>query len=121
HEISISFAQDLGLVNGLVLGLSKESKQEALLELLISEAIKTSEIEGEYMSREDVMSSIKNNLGLQKYTPVKDKKASGIAKLITEVNQHIDQKLTVETLCYWHKILLKHNNKINAGVWRAGV
>lgn len=121
HEISISFAQELGLVNGLVLGLNEESKQEALLELLISEAIKTSEIEGEYMSREDIMSSIKNNLGLQKHIPVKDKKASGIAKLMTEVTQPIDQKLTVETLCYWHKTLLEHNSKINAGVWRTGL
>src|SRR5690606_28723293 len=121
HEISISFAQELGLVNGLVLGLNEESKQEALLELLISEAIKTSEIEGEYMSSEDVMSSIKNNLGLQKYIPVKDKRASGIAKLMTEVNQHIDKGLTIEILWHWHKILLEHNNKINAGVWRAGM
>ena len=121
QEISISFAQEFGLVNGLVLGLNEESKQEALLELLISEAIKTSEIEGEYLSREDVMSSIKNNLGLQNSMPVKDKKASGIAKLMTEVNQHKDQKLTIEILCYWHKILLEHNSKINAGFWRAGV
>jgi len=67
------------------------------------------------------MSSIKNNLGLQNSIPVKDKKASGIAKLMTEVNQHKDQKLTIEILCYWHKILLEHNSKINAGVWRAGV
>jgi Fic family protein len=120
QEISISFAQELGLVNGLVLGLNEELKQEALLELLISEALKTSEIEGEYMSREDVMSSIKNNLGLQKYIPVKDQRASGIAKLMTEVNQGIGQDLTIELLCYWHKLLLEHNSKINAGVWRIG-
>lgn len=118
QEISISFAQEIGLVNGLVLGLNEELKQEALLELLISEAIKTSEIEGEYISREDVMSSIKNNLGLQEYIPVKDKKVSGIAKLMTEINQSIDQELTVDILCYWHKLLLEYNSKINVGVWR---
>lgn len=120
QEISISFAQEIGLVNGLVLGLNEELKQEALLELLISEAIKTSEIEGEYMSREDVMSSIKNNLGLQKYVSVKDKRASGIANLMIEVNQSIDQGLTIEMLYYWHKLLLEYNSKINAGVCRKG-
>lgn len=120
QEIAISFAQEIGLVNGLVLGLNEALKQEALLELLISEAIKTSEIEGEYMSREDVMSSIKNNLGLQSYIPVKDKRVSGIAKLMTEVSESIDQDLTVELLCYWHKLLLEHNSKINSGVWRTG-
>lgn len=120
HEISISFAQEVGLVNGLVLGLNEELKQEALLELLISEAIKTSEIEGEYMSREDLMSSIKNNLGLQEYIPVKDKRVLGIAKLMTEINQCIDQELTVDILCYWHKLLLEHNSKINVAAWRRG-
>lgn len=118
QEISISFAQEVGLVNGLILGLNEDLKQEALLELLILEAIKTSEIEGEYMSREDVMSSIKKNLGLQEYIPIKDKRASGIAKLMTEIHQSIDQELTVDTLCYWHKLLLGYNSKINAGLWR---
>ena len=120
QEISISFAQEIGLVNGLILGLNEDLKQEALLELLISEAIKTSEIEGEYMSREDVMSSIKNHLGLQKHVPVKDKRASGIAKLLTEVNQSIDQDLTLDVLYYWHRLLLEYNSKINVGVWRTG-
>lgn len=120
QEIAISFAQEMGVVNGLVLGLSEEFKQEALLELLISEVMKTSEIEGEYMSREDVMSSIKNNLGLQKYIPVKDKRVSGIAQLMTQLNQHIDQDLTIELLYHWHKLLLEYNTKINAGVWRTG-
>ena len=60
-----------------------------MLEILTSEAIKTSEIEGEYMSRENVMSSIKNNLGIKTAIVVKDKRASGIAKLMLEVNQDI--------------------------------
>ena len=34
-----------------------------LVEVMVNEAIKTSEIEGEYLSRQDVMSSIKRNLG----------------------------------------------------------
>ena len=51
YAIATSLAQEIGLVNGLVLGLNEEIKQETLLELLISEAMKTSEIEGEYMSR----------------------------------------------------------------------
>ena len=120
YVIATSLAQEIGLVNGLILGLDEGVKQETLLELLISEAMKTSEIEGEYMSREDVMSSIKNNLGLQKHIPVKDKRASGIADLMIQVNQSIDQNLTIGILCHWHKILLAHNSKINTGSWRSG-
>ena len=120
QEISISFAREMGLANGLLLGLNQELKQEALLELLISEAIKTSEIEGEFMSREDVMSSIKNNLGLQPYIPTKDKRISGIANLMTEINKNIHQLLTIDIICHWHKLLLEYNNKINTGIWRTG-
>lgn len=36
---------------------------ETSIELMVVEAIKTSAIEGELLSREDVMSSIRNNLG----------------------------------------------------------
>ena len=120
HEIAILFAQEFGLVNGLILGLNEELKQETLLEILISEAIKTSEIEGEYMSREDVMSSIKNNLGVKPTVLVKDKRASGIAKLMLEVNQDINQVLNLDSILGWHKVLMEYDPKINAGEWRKG-
>jgi Fic family protein len=120
QQISIAFAQEFGIINGLVLGLTEKLKQETLLEILIEEALKTSEIEGEYMSREDVMSSIKNNLGLQQSLPVKDKRALGIAKLIVEVNKSIDLPLTLDLLCYWHQVLMEHNLHLNAGSWRQG-
>jgi len=40
-------AEELGLVNGLFTGLNDDLKQETIIEILISEAIKSSEIEGE--------------------------------------------------------------------------
>jgi len=121
QEITILFAQEFGLVNGLVLGLNEKLKQETMLEILISEAIKTSEIEGEYMSREDVMSSIKNNLGIKPTLIVKDKRASGIAKLMLEVTQDINQYLNLEKILRWHKILMEYDSKIHAGEWRKGI
>jgi Fic family protein len=120
QETAMLFAQEFGLVNGLVLGLTEELKQETVLEILISEAIKTSEIEGEYMSREDVMSSIKNNLGIKPAIPVKDKRASGIARLMLEINQNADQDLSLDKICHWHQILMEYNPKVNAGEWRKG-
>ena len=38
---------------------------EVIIDLMVSEAIKTSEIEGEYLSRKEVLSSIRKNLGLE--------------------------------------------------------
>lgn len=120
QEIAVLFAQEYGLVNGLVIGLNDELKQEAHLEILISEAIKTSEIEGEYMSRQDVMSSIRNNLGIKPAVVVKDKRAPGIAKLILEINQDKNQNLSLDKILNWHKILMDYDPKINAGQWRKG-
>lgn len=120
QEIAMVFAQEFGAINGLLTGLNEELKQETLLEMLIEEAIKTSKIEGEFMSREDVMSSIKNNLGLQQNLVVNDKGAAGVAKLMVEVNQHINTPLTLDLICHWHQILMGHNQKVNAGEWRKG-
>ncbi len=120
QETSIAFAQEFGATNGLLTGLNNELKQETLLETLIEEAIKTSEIEGEYMSREDVMSSIKNKLGLHQSQEVKDKRASGVAKLMLEVTREKAIPLTLDLLCHWHQLLMEHNQKMNPGLWRQG-
>lgn len=120
QQISIAFAQEFGIANGLNLGLSEGLKQEALIEILLEEAIKTSEIEGEYLSREDVMSSIKNNLGLQLNDTSKDKRAQDIAKLIVNINQNIKKPLSIQLICNWHHILMQQNRFIKAGIWRTG-
>ena len=120
QEMSLAFAEEFGAINGLLIGLNEDLKQETLLEILIEEAIKTSKIEGEYMSREDVMSSIKNNLGLQQNFVVKDKGAIGVAKLMVEVSQNTGAPLTLDLICHWHQVLMGHNQKVNAGVWRQG-
>lgn len=119
--IAVAFAKELGLINGLIQGLDEELKQEAILQILVAEAIKTSEIEGEYMSREEVMSSIKNNLGLHPYTPVKDQRASDIGKLMTMIHQTTNDTLSVGLIKDWHKALMLHQVNINIGEWRMGV
>ena len=118
---SLQFAQTFGEFNGIILGINKELKQEALLEILINEAIKTSELEGEFMSREDVMSSIKNNLGIYPKLIVKDKKASSIAEMLVHVQENLNHPLSLELICTWHKLLMKHNQYINAGAWRTSL
>nr|WP_199156409.1 Fic family protein [Pedobacter sp. ASV2] len=115
------FILQIGEVNGLVKTLSENIQQETRLELMLVEAIKTSEIEGEYFSREDIMSSLKNNLKLNK-TPlaVRDKRANGISSLMVDVHNTFKGKLTNEKLFEWHKLLFSTNNSINVGTWRKG-
>ena len=121
QPIIINFAKEMGEVHGIIQSFPADLQQETLLQLMFSEAMKTSEIEGEYISREDVMSSIRNNLGLnEKQVPIKDRQAFGIAQLMVEVRHSFLEPLTVGMLKKWHQLLMTEVKNINAGNWRQG-
>jgi Fic family protein len=113
------FIEQQGLLNGLLKGISTKEQTETLIELLSNEATKTAAIEGEIYSKEDIVSSIINNLGIViKQKQVKNKDAKKIAQLVVESRNTFDQPLTESTLLNWHKILFSEHKKINAGKWR---
>lgn len=113
------FSEKVGRVSGILEGLPEEAKQEVIVDIILAEAIKTSEIEGEYPSRLDVLSSIRKNLGLQ-YSPehIKDKSAAGLGELMIDVRKTFKESLTEEKLFAWHKLLLRENKKLKVGQWR---
>lgn len=121
QSLILELAHEAGEVNGMVMGLSEDLRQETQLQLMMSEAVKTSEIEGEFISREDVMSSIRNNLGLNS-NPVfiKDKLAGGVAQLMIEVRNSFSEPLHLNTLLDWHRMLMAGVKHINSGQWRTG-
>lgn len=118
EELLYEFSERAGKINGILEGLPKKTKTEAIIELLVSEAIKTSEIEGEYLSRKDVMSSIKKNLGLKTEVIFKDKTAEGISELMVDAQKTYKTDLNSQSLFHWHKLLMKGNKSIKAGLWR---
>jgi Fic family protein len=87
---------------------------------MISEAIKTSEIEGEFFSRQDVMSSIKKNLGFGDFGQIRDKNAQGIGKLMVTVRNSYSEKLTESSIKQWHAILMEYSQRFNPGEYRIG-
>ena len=110
----------IGEVRGIMKGFSPVLQDEVSAQVMLSEAIKTSEIEGEYFSREDVMSSLMMNLGLIDYVlPSKNKNADAIAQLMIEVRNNYNQPLTLEMILHWHEILMKHHNNIHGGALRS--
>lgn len=113
------FAEKTGHITGIVKALPEQTQMEAIIDMMVAEAIKTSEIEGEYLSRSDVMSSIRNNLGLNK-TPeqTQDKKAEGIGELMIDVRNTFKEPLTKEKLFSWHRMLLRSTKEITVGAWR---
>ncbi len=119
EDLLFILEKHVGRVSGLLDALPKKVQTETAIDMMVLEAIKTSEIEGEYLSRPDVMSSIRNNLGVSPKSPqTKDKKAEGIAELMVDVRNSYAEKLTKEKLFSWHQMVMTGTQRIKAGSWR---
>ncbi|QPJ61200.1 MAG: Fic family protein [Candidatus Nitronauta litoralis] len=118
EDILFAYAERVGRVSGLLEGLPEDDRNEATINIMVAEAIKTSEIEGEYLSRQDVLSSIRNNLGLGHAPQSRDKRAQGIAELMVDTRNSYAEKLTKEKLFSWHSMIMKGAQRIKAGKWR---
>lgn len=121
EDTLLSFAEKAGRVGGLLEGLPEDVHIEAVIDMMVAEAIKTSEIEGEDLNRIDVASSIKKNLGLvPEKEQVRDKRAEGIAALVVDVRNSYAEKLTKAKLFSWHKMVMKGSKGYKIGNWRTG-
>ena len=99
--------------------LSVETRQDILVDVLVREAMKTSAIEGEFISRQDIISSIKWNLGFTSDTQrVNDKRSEGMAELLVLSRTTFDQALSETVLFQWHSLLLKGAQNVEIGRWR---
>src|ERR1019366_3350942 len=99
EEKLYSFSEKTGLIGGILKSLPEDTQMETIVEVMVAEAIKTSEIEGEFLSRKDVMSSIRNDLGLNlKHDQVIDKRSKGIGQLMINVRETYSETLSEERL-----------------------
>ena len=115
----IAFADKAGQITGTLKGLSETDQTEAMVEGMLAEAMKTSQIEGEYLRRQDVMSSIRNQLGMNDpLQRVRDRASEGAAELMIAVRDRWKEPLTEAMLFSWHKMLLKGSHGIALGRWR---
>lgn len=119
EDILYAISEKSGRINGLLAGLLKPVQTEIMIDIMVAEAIKTSAIEGEYLSRNDVLSSIKSRLGV-KSEPIQipDKRAEGIAELMVDVRNGYMEEFTEEKLFAWHKMIMKGSKGITPGAWR---
>jgi Fic family protein len=115
----LAFSEKTGRLGGLLDAMPQPIQSETIIDLMVSEAIKTSEIEGEYLSRPDVLSSIRNNLGLNRTAErIGDKRAEGIAELMLGVRNDWQKPLSRELLFSWHVMLMKGSRNVRSGAWR---
>ncbi|WBL22734.1 Fic family protein [Zunongwangia sp. HRR-M8] len=119
-DIIIEFASETGEVKGIIDSLPSDFRQDAIIQFMIDEAIKTSAIEGEYYSRQDVMSSIRNRLGIGDGTAIRDINARGIAELMVEIRENFSKTLNERLIKGWHAMLFTRSRYIQAGTYRSG-
>ncbi|GAB4404097.1 MAG: Fic family protein [Bacteroidia bacterium] len=113
----LALAAKTGRMSGLWAGLSDGEKAETQTDLLAAEAVHTSEIEGSYLSRRDVVSSIQHHLGWGG-NPTADQPADGIARLMVDVQHSYASPLNESQLFRWHEMLMQGNTRIRPGRWR---
>ena len=98
-------------------------RQEAVLQTLTEDVLKSSEIEGEKLDPAQVRSSIARRLGMDigALKPA-DRNVEGVVEMMLDATRHYDQPLTDERLFAWHASLFPTGRsgmtKIKAGAWR---
>ena len=119
-KIALVFKEITSEMDAVLQTLSTERQQEELILFMISEAATTSEIEGEILNRQDLMSSIKNRLGLNaEPEAVRDKRAAAISNVLIAVRNSYDKKLTEADIKQWHSLLFENSQTVRAGKWRS--
>ncbi len=96
------------LQSGRLLGawqhLTPSTMDQIKIDLLSEEAMKTSEIEGEYLDRTSVQSSVRRMFGLDADRRAKPAEA-GIAELMVACFSGFGEELTHEVLFGWHGMI----------------
>jgi Fic family protein len=112
-----------GRLIGHMEALGFNLRQEAVLETLTVDVVKTSEIEGEKLDADQIRSSIARRLGMDiGGLTHADRNVEGIVEMMLDATRHYDQLLTAERLFSWHASLFPTGrsgmSKIRAGAWR---
>jgi len=112
-----------GLLLGRMSVLGFQLRNEASLEILTTDVVKSSAIEGENLDPEQVRSSIAKRLGVDiSGTAVINRHVEGIVEMMLDATQKYDEPLTKDRLFGWHAALFPTGrsgmHKITVGGWR---
>lgn len=112
-----------GVLLGRMESLGFELKQEASLNTLVSDIVKSSAIEGENLNPSEVRSSIARRLGLDIAGLIPSSRdVEGIVQIMLDATQNFRSPLTKERLFGWHAALFPTGRSgmypITVGKWR---
>ncbi len=120
----VSKVRDLqGRLIGRMEGLGFELREEAVLETLTEDIVKTSAIEGEFLNPIEVRSSVARRLGLDiSGLPEASRDVEGVVEMMLDATQQFEAPLTKDRLCGWHAALFPTGRsgmyRITVGEWR---
>ena len=126
-EISLKVAElrhQQGRIVGKMEALGISFRQEAVLQTLTEDVLKSSEIEGEILNKEQVRSSLARRLGMDVagLTPT-DRNVEGVVEMMLDATQNYKALLTKDRLFGWHCALFPTGrsgmHKIVVGNWRS--
>jgi Fic family protein len=112
-----------GRLLGRMEGLGFLLRAEATLQSLTEEILKSNEIEGEKLERDQVRSSLARRLDVDigALTPA-DRKVEGVVEMMLDATQKYDEPLTKARLFGWHAALFPTGRSgrrgITVGAWR---
>ena len=112
-----------GKLIGKMEGLGFSLREEASLDTLTLDVLKTSEIEGEVLDMKQVRSSIAKHLGMNIPGLIKsDRNVDGIVQMMLDATKQTNKPLTAQRLFNWHAALFPTGRtgmyKIVVGNWR---
>jgi len=95
-----------GLLDGVYKTINNDELSFARLEILTTEILETSAIEGEILNRNSVRSSISKKLGID--INIKDssnEQSDGLVDILLDATVYFDKEFTLERLFGWHNAL----------------
>jgi Fic family protein len=122
-ELLAGVSRQQGRLIGHMEALGFSLRQEAILQTLTADVVKTSEIEGEKLNAEQVRSSIARRLGMDiAGLESTDRNVEGIVEMMLDATRNYERPLTNERLFGWHAALFPTGRsgmaKISVGAWR---
>jgi Fic family protein len=120
----LSEARNLqGRLIGKMEFLGFDLRNEALLDTLTRDVLKSSEIEGEYLNPDQVRSSIARRLGMEIAGSVEsERNVDGVVEMMLDATQNCFKPLTADRLFDWHAALFPAGRsgmyKITIADWR---
>ena len=111
--LETQFLQGSGVFYGAYKHITEDEKQTLLIDIISEEALKTSEIEGEYLSRDSIQSSIKKHFGLIEDIKRIPPAEQGVASVMLDVFENFTDPLSHDTMHAWHTMLMANRTDIN--------